>query len=107
VIQRTLAAIAQRQLGLITHDQATQVVTYRMIERLLDSGRLESVHRAVYRVSGAPVTYEQRVLAACLGAGADAVASHGVRRGSGGCSTRSRMSWRSPCLARSNTACAT
>ena len=74
--QRRLAAIAQRQLGLITHDQATQLVTYRMIERLLDSGRWERVHRGVYRIAGYPVTYEQRVLAACLAAGADAVASH-------------------------------
>ena len=76
MIQRTLAAIAQRQLGLITHDQATQLVTYRTIERLLDRGQWEQVHRGVYRIAGYPVTYEQRVLAACQGAGADAVASH-------------------------------
>ena len=76
MIQRELAAIAQRQLGLITHDQAMQIITYRMIERLLGSGRWERVHRAVYRVGGAPITYEQRVLAACLAAGPDAVASH-------------------------------
>ena len=76
MIQRTLAAIAQRQLGLITHDQAKQLITYRMIERLLDSGRWERVHRNVYRIAGYPVTYEQRVLAACIGAGSDAVASH-------------------------------
>jgi len=76
VIQRGLAAIAQRQLGLITHDQAMQLITYRMIERLLGSGRWERVHRGVYRVAGAPVTYEQRVVAACLAAGAESAASH-------------------------------
>ena len=76
MIQRGLAAIAQRQLGLITHDQAMQLITYRMIERLLGSGRWERVHRGVYRVAGAPVTYEQRVVAACLAAGAESAASH-------------------------------
>ena len=76
MIQRGLAAIAQRQLGLITHDQAMQLITYRMIERLLGSGRWERVHRGVYRVAGAPVTYEQRVVAASLAAGAESAASH-------------------------------
>lgn len=44
--------------------------------RRIDSGAWERIRRGVYLVGAAPRTWEQDVLAACLGAGSDAVASH-------------------------------
>jgi hypothetical protein len=76
VLHRALAAIAQRQLGLITHSHARQLLSQEAIDGLVRTGRWERVHRGVYRIAGYPVTYEQRVLAACLAAGPHAVASH-------------------------------
>ena len=48
----------------------------RGIVRRIESGRLAVVHPTVYRVGGAPTSWEQRILAACLWAGEGAVASH-------------------------------
>jgi hypothetical protein len=76
VIHRSLVAIAQRQLGLITHDDIAGLASRHAIDRLVRAGVLDRVHRGVYRIAGHPVTYAQRVLAACLAAGPDAVASH-------------------------------
>ncbi len=47
-----------------------------MIQRWLVAGRLQTVQRGVYRVAGAPETWEQRLLAAVLAAGPGAAASH-------------------------------
>ena len=76
MIQRALAAIAQCQLGLITHDQAAEHVSDRVIARLVGAGQWERLHCGVYRIAGHPVTYTPRVLAACLVPGAGAIASH-------------------------------
>lgn len=46
------------------------------LQRWLTQGRLERMQRGVYRLAGAPVTWEQRLLAAVLGAGPGAAASH-------------------------------
>ena len=46
------------------------------IKRWLASSLLVAVHRGVYRLSGVPVTDEQRLLAAVLAAGLGALASH-------------------------------
>ena len=43
------------------------------------TGRLEPIRRGVYRMAGAPETWEQRLLAACLAAGPEARASFRVR----------------------------
>lgn len=45
------------------------------VERRVRAGTLEVVRRGVYRIGGAPQTWEQLVLAACLAAGPDAFAS--------------------------------
>lgn len=51
-------------------------VTPSMLQRWLSDGRLVAVQPRVYRVAGAPVTWEQRLFAAVLSAGPGAVASH-------------------------------
>lgn len=53
-----------------------QGISPSMIQRWRLSGRLEQVQPRVYRVAGAPPTWEQRLLAVVLSAGAGAVASH-------------------------------
>lgn len=50
--------------------------TERMVHNRLRTGRWVRVGGGVYRLAGASVTWEQRVLAACLVAGPDAVVSH-------------------------------
>lgn len=72
-----VAAVAGRQYGLFTLGQAVAAgLTRRQIEGGARRGRWERVHRAVYRCAGVPVTDEQRLLAAVLAAGPQAVASH-------------------------------
>jgi hypothetical protein len=61
-----LATVARRQHGLVTHAQASAVLTERGIRRWLAEGRLEAVRKGVYRVAGAPESWEQSLLAACL-----------------------------------------
>ena len=46
------------------------------LQRWLSEGRLQKVHTGVYRLAGVPITWEQRVLAAVLGAGHGSAASH-------------------------------
>ncbi len=59
--------IAVRQHGLITRGQALEAgLTARMIEGRLRSGAWTAVHKTVYRLGGSPVTWHQRVMAACL-----------------------------------------
>lgn len=75
--QRRLAALATRQHGLVTWWQARGLdASPAVIRRWVRDGRLERVHRGVYRVSGARRTPQQDALAACLAAQAPALASH-------------------------------
>jgi very-short-patch-repair endonuclease len=70
----TIARLAGRQFGLVTrHQLAAAGVSESCLRGRLDSGRLVRCGRAVYRLAGAPQTWEQRALAACLAAGAGAV----------------------------------
>jgi hypothetical protein len=48
----------------------------RTIERRMGQGRWHRALPAVYRIEGAPITWEQELLAACLWAGSGAAASH-------------------------------
>jgi len=58
----------RNQLGLVTRAQVLAGGhTVRQIERRLANGEWSRVVRGVYRHSTWPVTYEQRLLAACLG----------------------------------------
>jgi hypothetical protein len=65
----------RRQHALIHRSQAASAgLTRHQIDRLLCTGEWVRVYRNVYRLAGAPVTWHQRVLAACLATGG--VASH-------------------------------
>lgn len=74
---RTIDRLARPQLGLVTLGQTRSAgVTERQIRTRTDRDALERVQRGVYRTAGVRPTWEQRLLAACLSAGAGAVASH-------------------------------
>jgi len=68
---------AARQHGLLTRDQARAAgMTDDQVDQRLRRGRWVLVRRGVVRVTGAPSTEAQAVLAACLAVGREAVASH-------------------------------
>jgi len=69
--------VASQQLGLITRQQARAHLSDHQIRSLVESGRWERRVHGVYAVGGAPRSYEQTVMAACLAGGARALASHG------------------------------
>jgi very-short-patch-repair endonuclease len=72
-----LAAVAERQHGVVARRQALECGLSRAaVSRRLSSGRLIALHQGVYRLAGAPETWHQRLLGACLAAGPSAVASH-------------------------------
>jgi predicted transcriptional regulator of viral defense system len=65
--QHGVVSLAQaRELGMTMHQVKTCVVT----------GRWERLHREVFRIRGARITYSQCVVAGCLAIGPEAVASH-------------------------------
>ncbi|MDQ6946584.1 MAG: hypothetical protein M3256_10000 [Actinomycetota bacterium] len=72
-----LDKVANRQLGLITSEQLCRIgLTIRQVRRRVANGILFCMRDNVYRLAGAPISWEQAVLAAVLSAGHDAVASH-------------------------------
>ncbi|MDQ6928225.1 MAG: type IV toxin-antitoxin system AbiEi family antitoxin domain-containing protein [Actinomycetota bacterium] len=72
-----LARIAARQHGLFSRAQALAAgFTDAVIQRRLRDGFWIRVGSGVYCVAGAPLTWKQRALAACLVAGPGAVVSH-------------------------------
>jgi len=74
---RAIAAIAERQHGLITLDQALLAgLTRAGAKHRVGTGRWERLHPGVYRMAGSARTFEQEVLAACRAAGPGATASH-------------------------------
>ncbi|WP_371748972.1 type IV toxin-antitoxin system AbiEi family antitoxin domain-containing protein [Aquihabitans sp. G128] len=77
VSEAALVRVAQTQHGLISRRQALEAgVSTEAIKRRLRTGRWLLCGRGVYCVGGAPTTWHQQVLAACLSAGPDVVASH-------------------------------
>jgi predicted transcriptional regulator of viral defense system len=69
--------LAARQHWLLTREQALRCgLSSRQIERRVASGRWAAVQRGLYRLAAAPITWQQRVLAACLGGPPGTVASH-------------------------------
>lgn len=77
-VDRELAAIAASRHGIVTHREArANGLSQRQLDYRVQTGRLVRVHPGVYAVGGAPRTFEQRVLAAVLASGAEALASHG------------------------------
>jgi len=72
-----IGRLAERQHGVFLRAQAQAVgLTPAAVQHRLDVGRWELVRSGVYRIPGSPRTWEQRLLAVVLGAGAGAVASH-------------------------------
>lgn len=68
---------ADRQHGVVTWEQLQVAgVPRATIHRWVLGGRLIRVQPRVYRVAGAPATWEQQVMAAVLAAGSGAAASH-------------------------------
>jgi very-short-patch-repair endonuclease len=73
-----ITSIAERQFGLITHEQAVESGLSRFVVReLTRSGRWWLVHRHVYAIAGSPRSWEQVALAAVFASGGRAVLSHG------------------------------
>lgn len=73
----TIDRIGGTQYGIITRRQLVECgVSIHTVKRWLTKGRLELAHPRVYRMVGAPVTWEQRVLAGVLAGGEGVVASH-------------------------------
>jgi len=70
-----LVKLAGSQHYLATHDQLCEFGSSRQIVSRLGAGMLESVHHSVYRLSGSPDTWQQRLLAACLATSAVSAAS--------------------------------
>ena len=76
-IDARVAALAANQHALVTRRQLVGLgSTNRMIDRRIATGLLVPVARGILRIGGAPVTWRQRVLAACLAGGSGCVASH-------------------------------
>lgn len=76
-MMRGVAVIAAAQYGLCTRGQATAAgIAASTLDDWCRSGRVVRVHPGVYRVAGAPVSWEQQVLGAVLAAGPGAAASH-------------------------------
>jgi very-short-patch-repair endonuclease/predicted transcriptional regulator of viral defense system len=72
-----LAAIAARQHGVVARTQALELgMSSATIDRRLQSGLWQPVHRGVYRLPGARPTWRANLLAACFAWGPDAVGSH-------------------------------
>jgi hypothetical protein len=72
-----LGELADTQLGVVELKQmVARGISRRRVERFLESGLLVRLHAGVFRIRGAPETYEQRLVAACLAIGPEAAASH-------------------------------
>jgi hypothetical protein len=72
---RAIARFGNRQHGLVTTEQVLASSTRHELNHLVATGRLEPVRRGVYRCAGAPETWHQHLLSACLAAGGNAAAS--------------------------------
>src|SRR5205814_5522155 len=76
-MDRVAARFAVHQRGLLTTDQAHQAgFTDKAIRHRVDTGRWGRMHPRVFRFAGSEAGWEQGLLAACMAAGPEAVASH-------------------------------
>ena len=72
-----ISTVVQRQLGLLTREQAVGVgMTRSMVEQRVASGIWVIRHPGVYAIAGTPMSWNHKVMAAVLAAGGDALASH-------------------------------
>ena len=77
MLQDRLAAIAERQLGLVTLDQAISLgMTVHTVEYRLRTGAWVAQHPGVYALAGTPRSWNQKAMSAVLAAGDGALASH-------------------------------
>jgi very-short-patch-repair endonuclease len=75
--ERALAELAALQHGLVDRAQAGELgFGDSSIHKRCCAGSLRALHPGVYVVGGAPDTWHQRMLGACMAAGGLAVASH-------------------------------
>lgn len=75
--ERALLTLAQTQHGVLSRQQALcEGLSPSAIDRRLVTGQWVRVFQGAYRLAGVQPTWEQTVMAGCLAAGADAVASH-------------------------------
>lgn len=74
VDNRSLDDIATSQYGLVAREQLLAQLSVDQIEARIGARHLIPVRPAVYRLVGAPTSWEQRLLAVCLSSGA--VGSH-------------------------------
>ena len=85
---------AARRFGLITRSEARALgFTPRMIDYRVKTGRWRRLAPGIYALAGAPETFEQRALAACLASGPGAMVSHrsaGALWGMAGCESAKR-----------------
>jgi hypothetical protein len=75
-MNRNIIESAEKHHGMATFDEAVALAGVDRARAELRSGRWVSVAMGVYRLRGAPQTWEQRVMALCLAAGPQAAASH-------------------------------
>jgi len=65
--ERTIGRLGAPQHGIVSHTQLVGAgFTRHEIQYLLDSGRVEPVHRGVYRTAGSPRTWDQLMLAGAI-----------------------------------------
>lgn len=77
-----LAALAATQYGLVSTSQLLAIgIPEQALHRAVSAGLLHKVRHGVYGVNGAPPSRWQPLMAACLGAGEGAVASHRAAAG--------------------------
>src|SRR5436190_5416615 len=69
--------VAASQHGLLSRTHALRLgISERQLQWLLERARWQPVRPGVYAVGGVPVTKHMTLLAACLAAGSEALASH-------------------------------
>lgn len=74
-VDHEIADLGSRQHSLITLDQLRRIgLSEDAVRHRLDTGRLERLEPRLFRLAGGTDTWEQRVHAACLSVGPDAVA---------------------------------
>jgi hypothetical protein len=75
--QRAMAALAERQHGVVARGQLLRLrFSRRAVDHLIATGRLHSIHRGVYAVGHGRLTARGGAMAAVLACGPGAVLSH-------------------------------
>jgi hypothetical protein len=75
-VSSDLDGIAQRQWGLVSRVQALELMSPQQLRRRCASAALVPVHRGVFRLAGAPLSWRQRAMACCLAYGSPVAVSH-------------------------------